>query len=192
MVRSFQRVNSFQLTVRRKELEQDRSFYKSGSPAADPRLFQRLNAYFLEKDDVVVAVILQADIALVGARAMLRLEIEFALRNGLAFGVVGDRDVVKDDDGVRTIERDDHGIPLWTGFTRLGERLGQRIKRASDVIVVFIGRFGVVVNLDFVAVVDRHPLLARFEGNANENAGIIIEVAHLVDHADAAIGELAA
>ena len=27
MVRSFQRVNSFQLTVRRKEFEQDRSFY---------------------------------------------------------------------------------------------------------------------------------------------------------------------
>src|SRR5437016_1118153 len=49
-----------------------------------------------------------------------------------------------------------------------------------------------VVNLDFVAVVNGHPFLTRFEGNANEEAGISIEVAHLVDHADAAIGELAA
>src|SRR2546430_1011686 len=48
-----------------------------------------------------------------------------------------------------------------------------------------------VVNLDFVAVVNGHPFLARFDRNANEDAGIIIEVAHLVNHADAAIGELA-
>ncbi len=40
---------------------------------------------FLEEDDVVVAVILQADVAEIGARAALRLEIEFARRDGIAF-----------------------------------------------------------------------------------------------------------
>src|SRR5216684_185229 len=49
-----------------------------------------------------------------------------------------------------------------------------------------------VVNLDFVAVVNGHPFLAGFEGDANEDAGIIVEVAHLVDHVDATIAELAA
>src|SRR5438309_9189882 len=49
-----------------------------------------------------------------------------------------------------------------------------------------------IVDLDFVAVVDGHPFLARLDGDANEDAGIVVEIAHLVDHADAAIGELAA
>src|SRR6266446_3473889 len=137
-------------------------------------------------------VILQADVALVGANAMLRLEIEFALGDGLAFGVVGDGDIVEHNGGARAVERDDHGVPLGTGLAGLGERLGQRIECASNVIFVFVGRFGMVVNLDFVAVVDGHPFLAWFEGDANEDSGIIVEVAHLVDHANAAIGELAA
>src|SRR5260370_25505139 len=118
------------------------------------KLFQRLNADFLEKDDVVVAVILQADVALDRARAMLRLEIEFALRDGLAFGVVGDGDIVKDNDGARAIECDDHGVPLGTGLAGLGERLGERIKRAADVILVFISPFRLVVNLHFLALVN--------------------------------------
>ena len=49
-----------------------------------------------------------------------------------------------------------------------------------------------IVDLDFVAVVDGHPFLARLDGDANEDAGIVVEIAHLVDHADAAVGELAA
>src|SRR5258708_19260971 len=49
-----------------------------------------------------------------------------------------------------------------------------------------------VVNLDFVTVVNRHPFLARLEGDANEDTGIIVEIAHLVDDADAAVAELAA
>src|SRR5882762_10953532 len=49
-----------------------------------------------------------------------------------------------------------------------------------------------VVNLVFVAVVNRHPFLARLEGDANEDTGIIVEIAHLVDDADAAVAELAA
>src|ERR1700731_5388208 len=66
------------------------------------------------------------------------------------------------------------------------------MKRAGNVILVFVRSFGMVVNLDFIAVVDGHPFLARFEGDANEDTGIIVEVAHLVDDANAAIGELAA
>src|SRR6266446_2209372 len=136
-------------------------------------------------------VILQADVALVGANAMLRLEIEFALGDGLAFGVVGDGDIVEHNGGVRTVKRDDHGIPLGPGLAGFGERLGQRIKCAGNVIFVFVGSFGMVVDLDFVAVVNGHPFFARFEGDTNEDSGVIVEVAHLVDDANAAIGKLA-
>src|SRR6266481_1429252 len=153
---------------------------------------QRLDADFLEKDDVVVAVILEADVALIGANAGLRFEIEFALGDGLAFGVVGDGDVVENDDRARAIERDDHGIPLGTGLAGFGERLGQRVERAGDVIIVFVRILGMIVNLDFVAVVDGHPLLAWFDGDTNKDARIVVEVAHLVDDADAAVSELAA
>src|SRR5216684_1247264 len=49
-----------------------------------------------------------------------------------------------------------------------------------------------IVNLDLVAVVDGHPFFAGLEGDANEDAGIVVEVAHFVDDADAAVAELAA
>src|SRR6266849_2441364 len=134
------------------------------------KLFQRLNADFLEKDDVVIAVILEADVALERARAMLRLEIEFALGDGLAFGVVSDGDVVKHHDGARSIEGDEHGVPLGAGLAGFGERLGERVERASDMIIVFVRILGMIVNLDLVAVVDGHPLFAGLDGNANEDA----------------------
>src|SRR6266480_367437 len=175
-----------------KYLNNERRARNSEPKTENSKLLQRLDADLFEKHNIVVAVILQADVALLGASAMLRLEIEFALRDGLAFGVVGDGDIVEHDGGARTVERDDHGVPLGTGLAGFGERLGQRIKCAGDVIFIFVGSFGMVVNLDFVAVVDGHPFLARFEGDANEDSGIIVEVAHLVDHANAAIGELAA
>src|SRR6266849_5155347 len=53
-------------------------------------LLQRLQRYFLEEDDVVVAVILQAHVAFVGTAAALRLEVKLFLGNGLALGVGGD------------------------------------------------------------------------------------------------------
>ena len=111
---------------------------KSGISVATFHLFQRLDADFLEKDDVVVAVILEADVALVGASAPLRFEIEFALGNRLALGVVGGFYIVQEDHGVRAVQCDDHGVPLGTGLARLGEGLGERIQRAGNVIFVFI------------------------------------------------------
>src|SRR5881396_1666450 len=50
---------------------------------------------------------------------------------------------------------------------------------------------GVVINLDFITVVDRHPLLARFERDADENARIVILVAHSEDHTNGAVAEFA-
>src|SRR2546425_6782907 len=97
-----------------------RSQTESRTPNSEPttgnsKLFQRLDADFFEKDDVIVAVILQTDVALVGARAALWFELEFALGDGLAFGVVGDGDVIQNDDRARAIQGDDHGVPLGTG-----------------------------------------------------------------------------
>src|SRR6267154_4908920 len=48
-----------------------------------------------------------------------------------------------------------------------------------------------IVNLHFIAIVDGHPFPARLYKDSNEDAGIVIEVAHLVDHTDAAITQLA-
>src|SRR5579862_1877925 len=79
-------------------------------------LGERADSYFFEEDNVVVAVILQADVAFVGAAAVLRFEIEFALGYGAAFGVVGDADAVDLDDRARAIERDHHRVPLGAGL----------------------------------------------------------------------------
>src|SRR5437764_5215293 len=97
------------------------------------QLLQRLDADFFEKDDVVVAVILQANPAFIRTAAALRLEIEFAFWNGLALGVVSNFDSVEFDDGVRAIEGDDHGVPFGAGLAGFGERLGQRVERAGEV-----------------------------------------------------------
>ena len=58
-------------------------------------------------------------------------------------------------------------------------------------VVVFFRILGLIVNLHFVAVVDGHPFFARLDGNANEDAGIVIVVAHFVNDADAAVAEFA-
>src|SRR6516165_301763 len=87
-------------------------------------LLQGLHADFFEKDDVVVAVILQADIALVGTTAALRLKIELARWNRLTLGVVGDFFAIEFDDGMRAVEGNDHGVPVRPGLARFGERLG--------------------------------------------------------------------
>src|SRR5271156_2083688 len=102
---------------------------------------KRLRADFLEKYDVVVAVILQSDVAFVGTPSALRLEIEFFVGHRLAFGVVGDLYAVEFDDGVRAIEGDEPRIPFGAGLAGFGHRLGQRIERAGYVIVVFLGQF---------------------------------------------------
>ena len=49
-----------------------------------------------------------------------------------------------------------------------------------------------IVNLDFVAVMNGHPFFAGLDGNPNEDAGIVVDVAHFVDDADTAVAELSA
>src|SRR5712692_1858717 len=152
---------------------------------------KRLQRYFLEENDVVVAVILQAHVAFVGAAATLGLEVKLFLGNWLAFGVVGDFHIVEYYDGMRAVESDEHGVPLRAGLARTGERLGEGVERASDVVIVFLGIFGLIVDLDFVTVVDGHPGLARLDGDADEDAGIVVVVTHFVNNANAAVADLA-
>ncbi len=56
-------------------------------------------------------------------------------------------------------------------------------------IFVFVAGFGVVVDLDFVAVVDGHPGFGGSDGNSNEDAGVIVFVAHFVHDSNDAITE---
>ncbi len=113
----------------------------------------------------------------------------FRAGTGCAFGVVGDFDVVERDYRVRAIQRDQHGVPFGAGFAGASQGLGQGIERASDVVFVFFGVFGLIVDLDFVTVVDWHPGLARLDGNADEDAGIVVVIAHFVDDSDVAVAE---
>src|SRR5947207_15882393 len=103
------------------EAESQRKSLRPKSLSYNKNLMQRLDADFLEKDDVVVAVILEADVALVGASAPLRFEIEFALGNGLALGVVGDVYIVQEDHGVGAVQCDDHSVPFGAGLAVFGE-----------------------------------------------------------------------
>src|SRR5437899_8142298 len=48
------------------------------------------------------------------------------------------------------------------------------------------------IYLKFVTVMNGHPFFSRLDGNPNEDAGIVVEVAHFVDDADAAVAELSA
>ncbi len=57
-------------------------------------------------------------------------------------------------------------------------------------VFVFIAGFRVVVNLDFVAVVHGHPRFGRGDGDAHEDSGVIVFIAHFVDDANDAIAEL--
>ncbi len=49
-----------------------------------------------------------------------------------------------------------------------------------------------IVDLHFVSVVDGHPRLARLDGNADIDAGVVVHVAHLVNDAEFAVADFSA
>src|SRR5579871_2560253 len=57
-------------------------------------LFQRLDGHFLEIHDVVVAVILQSDVAENRTASALRFVIQFLRRHRIAFLIIGDLDAI--------------------------------------------------------------------------------------------------
>src|SRR3954471_17025983 len=59
-------------------------------------------------------------------------------------------------------------------------------------IFIFLRVLRLVVDLDFVAVVHRHPLLTRLDRNSDEDARVVIVVAHFINHADLTIAQLSA
>src|SRR5258708_38136560 len=58
-------------------------------------------------------------------------------------------------------------------------------------VLILFRVFGVIVDLHLKSVMDRHPLFARLNRNANKNSRIVILIAHAVDHMDLAIANLA-
>src|SRR6185437_16467706 len=112
-------------------------------------LLKRAERYFLEEDDIVIAVILQTKESKFGPSAAFRLIGKFLGWNGLSLCVVGDLYAVHGHDGVRPVESDIHCVPLRPGFARPRQRLRQRIERAGNVILVFA--LGDIVDLYFVA-----------------------------------------
>src|SRR5581483_5794123 len=99
-------------------------------------LAEWLDGDFLKENDVLIAVVLQSEVTVVRTRSPLRLEIEFPFRHGLAFGVVGNLYPINEHDRAGPVERNFHGVPLGAGFAGLGQRLGQRIERTSDVVLI--------------------------------------------------------
>src|SRR5438552_19140753 len=49
-----------------------------------------------------------------------------------------------------------------------------------------------IVDLNFVAIVNGHPLFARLDRNTNEDAGVVVRVAHFENYTDAAVADFAA
>src|SRR5437667_8114587 len=80
-----------------------------------------------EVDHVVVAVVLKAEVALVGAASPIGLVGLFLGRHGLAFGIVRDLDAVHHDDRARSIQRNLHGVPL-ARLLRASQGFGERIE----------------------------------------------------------------
>src|SRR5271165_1476535 len=72
------------------------------------------------------------------------------------------------------------------------QRLGQRIQHGGLVVLVLTRGLGIIVDLHFEAIVYRHPLFAGLNRNADEHSRIVVLVAHLVDHVDHAVANLAA
>src|SRR5580704_16711409 len=97
---------------------------------------QHLERNFFEKYDVILTVILEADVAFLRTRPTFRLKREFLGWHRIALGELRHFHPVQHDGRVRAIQRDFHGVPLRPGFTRMGQRLGHRIQRSSDVIVI--------------------------------------------------------
>src|SRR5438067_21319 len=52
--------------------------------------------------------------------------------------------------------------------------------------------FRMIVDLDFVAVMHRHPFFPWLDGNADEQARVVIVVAHFIDHVNCAVAKLPA
>src|SRR5216117_1982384 len=100
-------------------------------------LFRSLYCDFFEENYVFVTVILQAEISLIGPGPTLGLEIEFLRRHWIALGVFGDLHAIEYDGCLRAIQGNFHGVPLWTGLARSGQRLGQRIQGPGHVVFVF-------------------------------------------------------
>src|ERR1043165_9995144 len=156
-------------------------------------LLQHLQCDLFEEDDVVLAVVLQADVAFIRTGAAHGLEIEFDLRRLFTFGVVGHFYAIEHHHCVRAVESDFHGVPLGAGLAGTGQRLRYRIKRAGHVIIrVFLGVLSPIVNLDLITVVDGHPGLAGLDGDPDEDSGIVVLILHLIYNANDAVAELAA
>src|SRR5580704_3939332 len=152
--------------------------------------FQHLNCDFLEEYYVIVAVILQADVAVLRARSTFGLKLKLLWRNRIALGEIGDLYTVQHDNRVRAVQSNFHGVPFRSRFAGSRQWLGERVEHPGNVILVFALRH--IIDLDFVAIVHRHPGLARLDGNANEDAGVVIFVSHLIDHADHAVAQFSA
>src|SRR5215475_2019536 len=136
-------------------------------------------------------MVLQSHPALVRPAAPLRFEIKFLLWDRLPLGVVSDLDTIQNDDSMRPIECDLHRVPLGPGLAWTRQRLGQRVKASCYVIVVFIGLFWFIIDLDFIAVMHWHPLFAGLDRNPDEHSRIGVVIPHLEDNADLTITHLA-
>src|SRR5437879_6070141 len=83
-------------------------------------LLEHLYGNFLEENDVFVAVVLQADVAIVRTRPALRLEVELFGRDWVTLGVIRDLHAIEKDYRVRSVQRDLHRVPLGARLAGAG------------------------------------------------------------------------
>jgi len=57
-------------------------------------------------------------------------------------------------------------------------------------VIVFVGKFRFIINLNFITIMNRHPLFTRFNRYSDKNTGIAVFITHSEYYPDYAISKL--
>lgn len=68
--------------------------------------------------------------------------------------------------------------------------LVKRVESSSGKKIIFLPPARIILDADFVSIVDRHNRIAGFKGNADKHSGIVCLVFRPVHHPNHAIAEL--
>src|SRR5204862_4854825 len=103
----------------------------------------------------------------------------------LSLGIVRDLRAIHSDASMRTVQSDFHSVPLRSRPPRTCHRLAKGIHHACGMVIVRL-----VINLNFISVVHRHPGLAWLQRDADVHSGVVILMLHLEHNANGTVAQL--
>src|SRR5580700_1292939 len=99
-------------------------------------VFERANGDFLEDNRRVARMVLQADVTCIRAAAAVRLALVALRSHRLTFNVIGDLGAVELHHGMRSVDGDQHRVPLAGRSLSSRHSLCLRVDHACAVIIV--------------------------------------------------------